>query len=507
MRILRIIIGSVFLALLAAGLIVPGDIGGKIMSIVASVQFFPALEQYASAGRIVPALLGVLLITLIFGRIYCSTVCPLGTLQDIFIRRKRKFTFRESGKLIRWAVPMAALLLGALGVRTLIVLLEPFALSARLGHNLVEPVASEFWHLIIITLRRFDIFLRPLPMALEISALLLALFQLAGLIALVFARGRLYCNSLCPVGAILSLLSRFSFFGIKINRDKCVECGKCSTACKAECLDLKNFSVDHARCLVCFSCTGKCPVNAISYGFLKRGKTSERVVEKSSGIVPADAMSRRDFIAFGTAAACSVPILGAVGKLVKPDSSAAISPPGSGSVARFNAACTGCQLCVNACPERVLRPAILEYGISGIQQPVMKFSSGYCSFECNKCGQVCPNGAILPLSLEDKQHVSVGIAGIDESRCVSFAQNKACGACAEVCPVSAVRMKNLENSPGHVSVPRMNPEICLGCGACENACPEHAIVVKGRPVHSKILSQPLMQTPSENAPAVNDFAF
>ena len=508
MRIFRIIISGAFLALFMVGLILPGENGNVILEKISLVQFFPALQQYSSTGKILIPLILIALITVIFGRVYCSSVCPLGTVHDIFIRRKRKFKFRESNKLIRWAVPMATLLLGAIGIRFLIILLEPFALAGRLGHNLIEPAASEFWHLVLVVCSYFDIFLRPLPMALEISALLLALLQLVGLAALVFARGRFYCNSLCPVGAILSILAKFSFFGIKIDRSKCISCGQCGTACKAECLDLKNFTVDPARCVVCFSCTSKCPTNAISYGFLKGQAVVPKPASETQLTIPADPMTRRDFIIMTTAAVCTVPVLGATGKLIKADENKAIAPPGAGSVARFNAACTGCQLCVNACPERVLRPSLLQYGISGIQQPVMKFSVGYCAFECNKCGQVCPNGAIMPLPLEKKQQISIGLANINENTCVSFAENKACGACAEVCPVSAVYMADSPKGAGHVSVPRMRPESCLGCGACENACPVPAIIVKGRSTHTKIIEQPhSVDSSRSNSTSADGFAF
>ena len=144
----------------------------------------------------------------------------------------------------------------------------------------------------------------------------------------------------------------------------------------------------------------------------------------------------------------------------------------------------------------------------------MKFDAGYCSFECNACTQVCPNGAILPLTLDEKQHLSIGLATVHEHRCVAFQNNEACGACAEVCPVTAVHMTDSPKGTEFASVPHMKPEICLGCGACENACPVAAITVEGRKIHRKITAPPPVfvapaaTTEKSSSPKIDDgFAF
>lgn len=305
----------------------------------------------------------------------------------------------------------------------------------------------------------------------------------------------------------MSVFSQFSFFGIKINREKCVSCGICRNACKAECIDLENFRVDAARCVGCFSCVGKCPKEAIGYGRREHRKREE-AAQDAGPVVPADPVSRRDFLVMTGAAVCAIPAGVVLNRAIEPDREKGIAPPGAGSVARFNANCTGCHLCIGACPEKVLRPAVNQYGLAGFQQPVLVFSRGYCEYQCNICGQVCPNGAIQLLDLPVKQHTSIGTATLEPATCVAHIEDKACGACDEVCPVKAVHMVANPKGPGHPTVPEMRAELCLGCGACENVCPNHSIHVVARAIHEIVEFEAPPNTTHKSAPPPTDgFAF
>ncbi len=160
-----------------------------------------------------------------------------------------------------------------------------------------------------------------------------------------------------------------------------------------------------------------------------------------------------------------------------------VSPPGSQSIAHFTPTCTACHLCVSACPTQVLQPAWLEYGWSGILQPRMDYHISFCNFECTLCGQVCPTGALLPLSKATKQTTQLGIATFLQERCIVYTDHTACGACAEHCPTQAVQMVPYQKN---LTIPAVRETLCIGCGACEYACPvrpRRAIYVSGHVVH------------------------
>jgi ferredoxin len=162
-----------------------------------------------------------------------------------------------------------------------------------------------------------------------------------------------------------------------------------------------------------------------------------------------------------------------------------VAPPGAGNIARFNDLCTACHLCVSACPYGVLQPALLDYGLSGLLQPHLEFTAGYCSYECNRCGEVCPTGALRPLELVAKQTVQLGVAHFIRDNCIVYTDHTACGACDEYCPTKAVHMVPYQDG---LTIPHVRPGLCVGCGACENACPtrpHRAIYVEGHPVHQQ----------------------
>jgi ferredoxin len=297
-------------------------------------------------------------------------------------------------------------------------------------------------------------------------------------------RGRLFCNTICPVGTLLGEVSRFSFFKVRFDQSTCTRCGKCSGVCKSECIDIKNYSVDHTRCVSCFNCLEICPESSLS---LRPVSGSQPPAFKESGIKPRkdeDAVkghdgNRRKLLITGLSLMVGSRIYG-LKKNKMPESQKdlllnekdhPVAPPGVGSLARFNQICTGCALCVAACPTGVLQPALTEYGISGFMQPHMDYITHFCNFDCNKCGEICPTGAILPLPIEEKQLTQMGKAVFVKQNCIVYTDGTDCGACSEHCPTKAVDMVPYEDG---LLIPEVDQSICIGCGACEYPCPVDA---------------------------------
>ena len=264
----------------------------------------------------------------------------------------------------------------------------------------------------------------------------------------------------------------------------------CSKQCKAACIDYKNHSVDASRCVTCGDCLEACRFGALKYS-LPKGK--EKKDEK-----PAEApdSSRRAFM-LGTAALVTTAMAqeakktdGGLAELedkALPVRQTPLTPPGSLSASNMARRCTGCQLCVTECPNQVLRP---QTDLFHLMQPVMQFERGYCRPECNRCSEVCPAGAIKPISHEAKASTQIGHAVWIKKNCLPAIDGTSCGNCARHCPVEAIEMVPL-NADDDTSpmVPAVNEARCIGCGACEYLCPARpfsAIYVEGHEVHKEV---------------------
>ena len=458
------------------------------LGVAAKWQFLPtALKTAAGAGIAAIAVLAFFLIlTLLFGRVYCSFICPLGIFQDIAGRLsrlvkfpRRKKTYSPNHRRLRYY--MLALLVAAviLGVAVPLGLFGPFAIFGRFNAAVVKPIFNWINNFMVDNAWFESLYpLKNKPFSLPL--LLVGGFSAFAVFIAAFFRGRIFCNTLCPVGAVLGLLSKISWFKVKLNEARCVSCGKCAKVCKADCIDIKNRIVDNERCVACFNCTTVCNFDALSYTSIKDRKVEvDSDPEKNK-----QGLSRRDFLAIGGSALVGAAV---VPKILRSGTPAkhAVMPPGAMSLDHFTSKCTACQLCVSNCPGRVLKPAALEYGIGGFMQPRLDFDSGMCEFECSNCSNVCPNGALQPLKLEDKKQVQIGLAEYFQKRCVVVTDRTYCGACAEHCPTGAVHMVDWEEG---LTIPKVEQELCIGCGACEFICPvkpQKAIIVAGKTVHGK----------------------
>ena len=459
--------------------------------------------------QLIPAILGgmvlivvvQLLLTLFFGRIYCSVICPAGVLQDVINRLfcigkkkkngSRRFKYHKPMNIFRYALLGVTFVLAIFGITGLVLFLDPYSNFGRIAANLFRPVVIWGNNILADMLARFDNYtLYHLSINTVTSGALLAgSIALLVFVVLVVFRGRLFCNTLCPVGALLSIVSRYSFFRVSIDKKTCISCGLCEKTCKAEAIDTKTFSVDASRCVDCFNCVSSCKKDSIQYRFKPffRKETEENIETENE----TTSNTRRSFLTTGVVVAASLPTVSIVaqrrrGGRDRNDYKYPVTPPGSLSLARFSDMCTGCHICVVKCPSQILKPAGIQYGFDYLLKPYMSYDNSYCNYECTVCADVCPVHALKPLSVEEKVTTQVGIAEFYINRCIVKTDKTDCGACSEHCPTQAVHMVPYE---GTLTIPQVEPDLCIGCGGCESICPvrpDRAIIIKANQIHQKV---------------------
>ena len=463
------------------------------LSWMPKLQFLEALLALNVAVTI-----GLVVLTFIVGRIYCSVICPLGIMQDILgwfgkKAKKNRYTYSKEAKWLRYPMLVLFIILLVTGMGSLFQILAPYSAFGRIATNLLQPVWQAGNNILAAIAEQYDsyafyhtnIWLRALP------SLIISLLTLIILALLAWRNGRTYCNTICPVGTFLSFISRFSFLKIHFDTEKCKNCSLCTKNCKAACIDFKTHSVDYSRCVVCGDCIDSCKFGALTFSGKKakaRDEKSEERDEKSE--------SRRAFLLssalLSTAAIAQQKEkmmdggLAEIADKVAPKRQTPLAPPGARSRANLEKHCTGCQLCISQCPNEVLRPSD---DLMHLMMPVMSYERGYCRPECSRCSQVCPAGAILPITPEEKASTQIGHAVFIKKNCVVLTDGVECGNCASRCPVGAIEMvpsdPDYEESP---YIPAVNEARCIGCGACENLCPARphsAIYVEGHEVHKE----------------------
>jgi ferredoxin-type protein NapF len=467
-------------------------IPNRYINILTFFQFVPSGYKFINAGTIAASgFIAVLLLTILSGRTYCSFVCPLGILQDVFSRtggrvkkRFRRFGFRKPQTILRYAILGLVLIVTFIWGTFLLTLLDPYSIFGRLMTYFVKPVVLIVNNFLSGILGRFDIYaLANMPQVkfpLVVYIVPVVFLLLTGILS--FIKGRLFCNAVCPVGTFLGLISKISIFRIRFDELKCTRCGKCSLACKSSCIDFLNKDIDVSRCVDCFNCLKSCPEKALSYGLVSvRKKENEIDVERRKVIAGSVLL----FLGLSNSSSGQIVTAPKPTKAstVREDRKYPVCPPGSTGIENFTGKCTACSLCISACPNNVLIPSVKEYGLSGIMQPRLDFHKGFCTYECIKCLEICPTGALMPLVTEAKKLTQIGKAVFIKDNCIVKTEKTACGACSESCPTKAVHMIPFE---GKLVIPETKDELCIGCGHCEFACPTtpyKAIFVDGNPEH------------------------
>jgi len=502
------------------------------LSWLASIQLLPAI---LSMNFVIVAAL--ILLTLVFGRIYCSVICPLGIFQDLLARlnhRRNKYSYSPAVSWLRYAMLAVMAVALVAGVGTVVQLLAPYSSYGRIATMLLQPLWQLCNNALAFIAERadsyafysVDVWIKSLPV------LIVAAVTLVVLVILSWRGGRTYCNTICPVGTLLSFFARFSWLKIRFDADKCRDCSLCSKNCKAACIDYKTHTVDYARCVVCGNCISSCQFGALQYNGANKTNRTNRTnrtngtnranrtnrTNRANGTnrtnrtnrtnqptnpqtsqpaqKPHDA-SKRSFL-LATALATTAAIAQKKEKLmdgglaeiedkVAPRRQTPLTPPGSLSAQNMATRCTGCQLCVSECPNHVLRPST---DLMHLMQPTMSYERGFCRPECTRCSDVCPTGAIKPLDDIEKSSVQIGHAVFIKKNCVAVTDGVACGNCARHCPAGAIEMVPLDaDDPEGAMVPAVNEQACIGCGACEYVCPARpfsAIMVEGHEVHKYI---------------------
>ena len=482
---------------------------------LAKIQFWPALLAL-NAGVVI----ALVLLTLVLGRVYCSVICPLGVMQDVVSwissRRKRKrfrFSYSPAKTWLRYGVLAVFIVAFVAGIGSLVALISPYSAYGRIATSLFAPVYLEANNLLATLAERMDsyafysvdIWMRG------VGTLAVAAVTFVVIAVLAWRNGRTYCNTICPVGTVLGLVARFAWLKPRIDVGKCNACGLCSRQCKAACIDHKDHRIDYSRCVSCMDCVGACHKGAISYG--RPLRVSETVAEDKpvaqearKGMVPVDVSRRLALSATALVAVSSVmraqqkrktleeyvemkkdggfaPIVDREGL----DRGGLLTPPGSLSARNLARHCTGCQLCVSVCENHVLRPS---GNLMTLMQPEMRYERGYCRPECTKCSEVCPTGAIKPITVEEKSSIQIGHAVWIKDLCIVNTNNVSCGNCARHCPTNSIQMVRQDpEKEDSLEIPVVNVETCIGCGACEHLCPARplsAIYVQGHEVHRVI---------------------
>lgn len=458
-----------------------------IFKVVTYLQFVPSVIEFSSTLALTSAgFIIVLILTALFGRVYCSGICPLGTIQDLFsriakkINRKKKYKYSKEYRILRFSIMIIVVLTLLAGIMFPAILLDPYSNSGKILAQVFNPIVILLNNLASLLLEKFNVYyLYPVELkSINFVAFLFPVLFFISVGYLSYKRGRLYCNTICPVGTLLGLFSRFAIFKIKIDIPSCEGCGVCATVCKSECINPKTKTIDFNRCVACYNCMQVCPGKSINY-------EQQQILESKNDDSRRRFLSRTSvaFLSLTSTALSQIKIIPKKQSKIEVKKNSVASPPGSGSVEHFNTHCTACHLCVTACPTKVLQPSITEFGLFNIFQPFMDYNTNYCNYDCTACSEVCPTSAIGLLTKEVKQKIQIGKAVFIKDNCIVYTENTACGACSEHCPTKAVMMVDYK---GSLKIPEVTNKYCVGCGACEHACPtkpHKAIYVDGNLIH------------------------
>jgi ferredoxin len=424
--------------------------------------------------------LAVVALTLTLGRVWCVWLCPLGTLLDwLPLRgwRRRKMQIPDGWRGLKYGL-LLTILVAAVFTNLTLLVLDPLTILFRTLSTAVWPSVDQVVTAVETALYRvtflqpavaaFDSVVRPVALPIEpvfYRYTVLYASLLVGIIAMNLLASRFWCRYVCPLGALLGLLSKIGLVQRDVN-DRCTQCGACAQVCPTGTIQGgRAFASDPGECTMCMTCAAACPVDAIDF-------PARAAAPEWNAYDP----GRRHLLAALGASMAGIGLFRS-NLVAHRDHSRLIRPPG----ARENdllSKCIRCGECNRACPTSAIQPAVSEAGLEGLWTPVLVPRAGYCDYSCNACGQVCPVQAIPPLSLDEKRERVLGTAYIDEDRCIAWADDTDCIVCEEMCPVpdkaiilEEAEVRNSEGDPITIQRPSVIRERCIGCGICEYKCP------------------------------------
>lgn len=419
--------------------------------------------------------------TIFLGRVFCGWVCPLGTLNNMVgsLKTSRPPHLYENRHRIKYYI-LIFLIASSLFTLQLVGIMDPLSLLIRSLSTGIFPAFNYGVRSFFDTIYSLD-----RKNITDISEAIYSVFRKALLsfqqpfykqgtligflfiviLGLNLLEKRFWCRYLCPLGAFLGILSRFSLLGRSV-AEGCTSCGVCNSVCQGDAAPDKKEDWKDADCFYCLNCDDQCPQNAVSFGF---GRKKRAAMD----------LGRRQVLFSIFSGIAAVPLLRQAAS-AKPGYSnpLLIRPPGALEEKEFLKKCVKCGECMKVCITNGLQPTLFEAGLEGVWSPVLVPKLGYCEYRCTLCGQVCPTGAIKRLELSDKAKVKIGLAMIDKGRCLPHAHATPCIVCEEVCPTpkkaiwfDTLKVKNRNGTEVTVQQPRVDLELCVGCGICEAKCP------------------------------------
>lgn len=511
--------GIVFLAFLVLFLDLRSLALNPVSEFFLRLQLFPSLLRFFAIFFSVSALgfVFVFILTFLFGRIYCSTLCPLGILQDLITRaanlfknkKRKRFAYASQKKrILRYGILAATILLWISGSLFLVNLLDPYSNFGKITVTFFQPAYIWINNGLAVILESTGSYLvTPLMVkTLPANVIVISAVIFVTIIIMASLKGRLFCNTLCPAGSLLGLIASKSLYQVAFREESCNLCGRCEWACKAECINSQTKTVDHSRCVSCYNCFDACKNQGLTYKHISAIQTA----------VPSNKVEnpdKRRFLLTITSAMISIPALNKINLaqtssqpgMIPTGTMLPVTPPGSLSYDHFTGNCVACYLCVSACPKNVIVPSFFDYGLQGFMQPKLDFHKSFCNYDCTICTEVCPTAAITKQSRESKHTIQIGVAKFMVESCIVTIDRTDCGACSEHCPTKAVDMVPYEDG---LFLPEVTPELCVGCGACEFACPTEpnkAIYVESNRIHQQ--ATPIEQGEGPRQTEMDDFPF
>ena len=521
---IRIVSQSVFFGLFVFFIWVTwfSRMGGYPVSLFLETDPLVSFATALSTGTVYRGLykaLWVLIPTLILGRVFCNWMCPYGTLHQfvgwVFNIRSNKNNIDKNRYRpiyqLKYIILGIFLVMAAFGSLQ-IGLLDPICLLVRTFAVTVSPAADQTYTAMMTWLAQRNIdsldpsFLSTAPGAPDQRVFYGAWFVglvIVGLVGMNLVIPRFFCRVLCPLGAFLGVLSRFSLWRIDRDVTKCTDCDLCLKSCSGA--SDPQAALRKSECFVCFNCIDDCPEDALAFrltpvpwkdrivGTVKDGTATlfgrKVISQRLDTVKKGPDLPRRRWVFTGMAGALAYPFLrlsAAVND--RGFNEKVIRPPGSVEESEFLERCIKCDQCIHVCPTNVLQPSTLaQGGLEGFWTPVMDFSIGFCQLNCTLCSEVCPTGAIQKTSIERKlgadEHaengpIRLGTAFFNRGRCLPWAMETPCVVCEEVCPTSPKAIGTYDEeivrwdgTTVTLNRPYIRPELCIGCGICEHECP------------------------------------